>query len=113
MNSGFGIMGLLAATSLAALLAAPFALAQGKSGGDKALGQYLSSECITCHQVSGKSVGAIPPIVGWPEDQFLAVMAAYQKKDRDNTVMQTIAAKLSDDEVAALAAYFGALKPHK
>ncbi|MGL4637209.1 MAG: c-type cytochrome [Beijerinckiaceae bacterium] len=89
------------------------ALAQGTAKGDKELGQYLSSECVTCHQLSGKTVGSIPPIVGWPENQFLAVMAAYKNKDRDNNVMQTIAGKLKDDEVAALAAYFGALKPQK
>jgi cytochrome c553 len=78
--------------------------------GDKAFGEYLSSECVTCHQISGKSVGAIPPIIGWPTDQFLAVMNAYKNKDRDNNVMQTIAAKLKEDELEALAAYFGSIK---
>ena len=34
--------------------------------GDKALGEYLSSECVTCHQITGRYEG-IPPIVGWPE----------------------------------------------
>jgi cytochrome c553 len=84
-------------------------LATGTSRGDKAFGEYLSSECVTCHQISGKAVGAIPPIVGWPEDQFLAVMAAYKNKERENNVMQTIAAKLKDDELAALATYFGSI----
>jgi cytochrome c553 len=103
----------LAVTAMSVILGSVPALAQGAVKGDKALGQYLSSECVTCHQLSGKSVGAIPPIVGWPEDQFLAVMGAYRNKDRDNNVMQTIASKLKDDEVAALAAYFGALRPNK
>jgi cytochrome c553 len=78
--------------------------------GDKAFGEYLSSECVTCHQISGKAVGGIPPIIGWPIDQFLAVMNAYKNKDRDNNVMQVIAGKLKEDELAALAAYFGSLK---
>jgi cytochrome c553 len=92
---------------LSALFFSPALLAQGS---DRAFGEYLSSECVTCHQISGKSVGNIPPIIGWPQDQFIAVMNAYKRKERDNNVMQTIAGKLKEDELAALAAYFGALK---
>jgi cytochrome c553 len=77
--------------------------------GDKALGEYLSSECATCHQLSGRYQG-IPPIVGWPEASFVAIMNEYREKQRSNPVMQTIAAKFSNEEVAALAAYFGSLK---
>lgn len=81
------------------------------ASGDRALGEYLSSECTTCHQVSGRQQGGIPAIVGWPEDQFVAVMHSYQQKHRENVTMQTIAARLSPDELAALASYFGSLKP--
>ena len=77
--------------------------------GDKALGEYLSSECVTCHQLSGRYQG-IPPIIGWPEASFVEIMNEYRDKRRSNPVMQTIAAKFSNGEVAALAAYFGSLK---
>jgi cytochrome c553 len=78
---------------------------------DRAFGEYLSSSCVTCHLPSGRQVGGVPAIVGWPEDQFVAVLGSYRSKDRDNEVMRTIAAGLKDDEIAALAAYFGSLKP--
>ncbi len=81
------------------------------AGGDKAFGEYLSGECVTCHLPSGRQVGTIPAIVGWPEDSFIAIMQSYAKKERDNQVMQTVAAKFKDDELAALATYFGGLKP--
>ncbi|MGL5448211.1 MAG: c-type cytochrome [Rhabdaerophilum sp.] len=81
--------------------------------GDKAFGEYLSGECVACHQKSGRVVGGIPAIVGWPEDQFIAVMHSYQKGDRENQVMRTVAGKFKEDELAALAAYFGSLKPQK
>jgi cytochrome c len=80
-------------------------------GGDRELGQFLSSECVTCHLPSGQKVGGIPAIVGWPEESFIAVMHSYARKERDNQVMQTVAVKLSEEELAALAAYFGSLKP--
>jgi cytochrome c553 len=61
---------------------------------------------VTCHQLSGRYQG-IPPIVGWPEQSFVEIMDEYRAKRRSNPVMQTIAGKLSADEIAALAAYFG------
>jgi len=80
------------------------------ASGDRELGQYLSSECVTCHQLSGRFQG-IPPIVGWPETSFVQIMNEYRSRKRQNPVMQTIAGKLSPEEIAALAAYFGSLRP--
>jgi cytochrome c553 len=82
----------------------------GLAAGDRALGEYLSSECVACHQLSGRNQG-IPSIVGWPEASFIEIMNEYREKRRSNPVMQTIAGKFSNDEVAALAAYFGSVKP--
>lgn len=73
---------------------------------DRELGQYLSSECVTCHRPSGANAQGIPKIAGWPEDQFIAVMNAYKDKQRDNPVMQTMAGRLEAGDIAALAAYF-------
>jgi cytochrome c len=80
-----------------------------QAAGDRALGEYLSSECVTCHQPTGQNQG-IPPIVGWPDESFIAIMDEYRKKTRSNPIMQTVAGRFSDEEVAALAAYFGSLK---
>jgi len=83
--------------------------ATGAVAGDRELGAYLSAECVTCHQITGQETGAVPRITGWPDDQFVAVMNAYKHKRRDNPSMQTIAGRLAADEIAALAAYFGAV----
>jgi cytochrome c553 len=99
-----------AAKRLVLALAAGLASAPAEAQGDKALGEYLSSECVTCHQLSGRYQG-IPPIVWWPEQSFVEIMEEYRSKKRNNPVMQTIAAKFSKDEIAALAAYFGSVKP--
>ena len=67
--------------------------------------EYLASECTTCHQASGGDDG-IPSIVLWPEEDFVIAMHAYKDKVRPNPVMQLIARRLNNEEIAALAAYF-------
>jgi cytochrome c len=77
---------------------------------DVAFGEYLAGECVTCHRKDGQDKG-IPSIIGWPTDQFVAVLQSYKMKDRPNQVMQTITAGLGDPEMHALAAYYASLKP--
>lgn len=77
--------------------------------GDAALGAYLAAECTGCHQASGRQQGGIPAITGWPQEQFVAVMRAYRAKERQNAAMRAVAARFSDAELAALAAYFATL----
>lgn len=77
--------------------------------GDAEYGEYLSSECTTCHQASGGDDG-IPSIVLWPEEDFVIAMHAYKNKDRPNPVMQMMAGRLNTEEIAALAAYFATLE---
>jgi cytochrome c553 len=97
--------GVAAAAVLAAACLTP------ATASDVELGRYLSSECVTCHG-QARSNGAIPDIYGMPESTFVDVVKAYREKRLANQVMQTIATRLSDEEIAALAAYFAtARKP--
>ena len=73
--------------------------------GDPEFGEYLASECTTCHQRSGADEG-IPSITQWPEQDFVIAMHAYKQKIRPHPVMQMMAGRLSEEEIAALAAYF-------
>lgn len=73
--------------------------------GDPEYGEYLSNECTTCHQAEGGDAG-IPSIVYWPEEDFVVALHAYKNKTRAHPVMQMIAGRLNDEEIAALAAYF-------
>ena len=92
-------------------VAAALSTEPARAAGDKALGEYLSSECAACHQTSGRRVGGIPAIVGYPADQFIALMGAYRDKHRENQLMRTIAGRLTQEELLALAAYYESLKP--
>lgn len=77
--------------------------------GDSEYGEYLSSECTTCHRADGADEG-IPSIVLWPEEDFVIAMHAYKEKTREHPVMNMVAGRLGDEEIAALAAYFSTLE---
>lgn len=77
--------------------------------GDPEYGEYLATECTTCHQVDGEYDG-IPVITGWVTEDFVIAMHAYKREIRPHPVMQMMAGRLSDEEIAALAAYFNALE---
>lgn len=81
-----------------------------KLTGDPEYGQYLSGDCVTCHQVTGHADG-IPSIVGWPKDAFIRALFEYKTNIRTNEVMKLRVANLGNEEIAALAAYFATLKP--
>jgi cytochrome c len=76
--------------------------------GDVEYGEYLAQECLTCHQREGTDKG-IPAITGWPQEDFVVAMHAYKQRLRPHPVMQMVAGRLSDEEIASLAAYFAGL----
>ncbi len=73
--------------------------------GDPAYGEYLSGECAGCHQDSGANDG-IPAITNWPVEDFVIALHAYKSGIREHPVMEMMAKRLTDDEIAALAAYY-------
>jgi cytochrome c len=79
------------------------------AGPDIELGRYLASECMTCHRTA-TATSTIPNIFGLPEPHLTVVIKAYRDKKLPNPVMQNIAGRLSDDEIAALALYFSTTK---
>jgi len=78
--------------------------------GDVEYGGYLATECVTCHQMSGRADG-IPSIVGWPNNAFIRALFEYKTNVRSHQVMQNMTVNLGNEEIAALAAYFATLEP--
>lgn len=76
-----------------------------KIEGDPAYGAYLSNECMTCHRMDGTDEG-IPSIRRMSAEKIEAELRAYKEKRRPNPVMQMIAGRLTDEEIASLVAYF-------
>ena len=78
----------------------------------KALGQHRSRGCTTCHRIDGRDIG-IPPIVGQDVDTFIKTLSFYKNGKRTNPVMVSVTQALSEEDMRALALYFGSLPKPK
>ena len=75
---------------------------------DPAYGEYLAGECVTCHSPDGADRG-IPSIIGIDAEGFAYIMQSYRNKELENKVMQLVAGRLDDEQIASLAIYFSSL----
>jgi len=98
------VIALTAATFLVVLATCRGAAARP----DIEFGRYLASECMTCHRAT--ATGTIPNIFSMAGTTFAEVMKAYREKRLPNAVMQTVASRLIDEEIEALAYYFATTK---
>ena len=72
------------------------------------VGKHLAQECTTCHRIDGTDNG-IPSIVGLDPEYFAGTIGFYQRGERTNQAMMSVAQSLDDEQVAALAAYYASL----
>ena len=93
---------------LAVSLGAPSFAAAGDYAKRASYGRHLAQECTGCHRIDGVDNG-IPSIVGWDPERFLTTLRFYQAGARTNPVMVSVAKSLDDEQIQALAAYYGSL----
>lgn len=68
----------------------------------------VAEPCAGCHGIDGTSVGpATPTIAGLTKDYFIISMNEYKSDKRPSTVMGRIAKGYTEDEIKAMAEYFG------
>jgi cytochrome c553 len=99
----------------AALLAAPLFVAVTSAVADErtlALGRHLAQECSSCHRIDGTDNG-IPSIVGQDPQAFAETIGFYRTGARTNAAMASVAQSLDDEQIRALAAYYGSLPKPK
>lgn len=97
----------LTAVGFTTFATAPLA---GDDARSKAYGKRLSPQCTTCHRIDGTDNG-IPSIAGWPAEDFVFVLRAYRDGGRIDPAMAAAARKLDENQMKALASYFGSLEP--
>jgi len=92
---------LLVASLISCVFAAPV------MAGDAAAGKTKSAMCTACHGADGNSmVPTFPKLAGQNESYIIKQLHEFKSGKRKNDVMAPMAAPLSDDDMANLAAYF-------
>jgi cytochrome c553 len=99
----------LISTVLLAVLS--LAQAQDAKPGSAAAGEKKAAMCIGCHGIKGyqasfPEVHKVPMISGQGAKYIAASLAAYKKGDRKHPTMRSIAASLTDQDMADLAAFY-------
>lgn len=81
----------------------------GGSNITKAGNEKAATVCAACHGANGVSVAAHIPNLARQKAAYLeAQLGAFKEGSRKNEIMNAIAAQLSGDDIASLAAYFAA-----
>lgn len=73
-------------------------------------GAYLAGNCANCHGTLGTSQGAMPSLAGLNAAYISDQMRQFRDGKRAATLMHQIAKGYSDEQIAAIAAYFAAQK---
>ena len=80
------------------------------AAGNAANGKILSAQCTICHGEDGKGGGPNPPIVALDAARFTAALNDFKSGKRKYPIMEMMAKKLSDQDIADLASHFDTLK---
>lgn len=101
-----------AAVLRTAMLAIVSVLAMPLShAGDAIKGKEKSAMCAACHGADGNSASPdFPKLAGQHEDYIVRALTDYKAGKRKNPIMMGMAAPLTKDDVADVAAYFSAQK---
>ena len=83
-----------------------------QAAGNAAAGEKIvTGVCAACHGVDGNSVITTNPKLAQQHPEYIAKqLANFKAGDRKNAVMSGMAASLSPEDMANVAAYFGAQK---
>jgi len=85
--------------------------AAGQNQGDADAGRHKSSMCAGCHSIPGyktayPSVYSVPKLDGQHAPYIVSALRAYKSGERQHPSMRAIAASLSDQDMADLAAFY-------
>ena len=102
---------ILFTAAVTAALISPWAAAQGAPAGDAAKGRQKTQMCTGCHGIEGwrtafPEVYHVPRIGGQHEAYLVKALQEYKSGERGHPSMRAIAASLSDQDMADLAAYY-------
>jgi cytochrome c553 len=94
------------------LIAGLCLLGTAHAAGDVDAGKAKSASCAACHMADGNSAAPMfPKIAGQHAAYAVKQLQEFKSGDRVDATMNPMAAALTDEDIADLAAYFGAQEP--
>jgi cytochrome c553 len=91
------------------LLAVLCAITSAQSAGNATAGKAKADDCAECHGANGEGTEG-PRLAGKSETELLKAMQDYKSGKRSDAVMKALLSKLSDQDLADLAAYYASQK---
>ncbi len=84
------------------------------SAGDVERGERISTTCIACHGPGGVSQipAMYPSLAGRDADELASLLKQYRDGEIQEPQMTPQATRLTDEDIADLAAYFAAQEPN-
>lgn len=97
---------------LAIILMSVGLASMAQAGGNAAAGEKIvTGVCAACHGADGNSVITTNPKLAQQHPEYIAKqLANFKSGERKNAIMPVLAAALSPEDMANVAAYFGAQK---
>lgn len=74
------------------------------------LGEQLPLTSFFISAARGARLPGAPKLVGPVQDNLVAALTSYRSKARTTELMNTVAAKLTDADIADVSAYFSAIQ---
>ncbi|WP_102109532.1 c-type cytochrome [Oceaniglobus roseus] len=82
-----------------------------QDGGDPAEGKKLAGMCRTCHGIDGYAKIPVAPHIGGEQAAYIVrQLTAFHEGTRQNEMMSVVAASLSEQQIADLAAWYSSQK---
>jgi len=95
---------------IVAVAALGLGFSPAQAAGDAAAGKVRAATCGACHGANGISSNDMWPNLAGQKEGYLALqITAFRDGTRKNPMMAPMAAGLTDQDIANLAAYFSSL----
>ena len=95
-------------TALAACLLAAAGAAQAQS--DPLQVRSWAAGCASCHGTNGQAQSGNEPLAGVNKDEMLKKLLDFKRGAKPATIMHQLSKGYTDDQLAAIAAWFAAQK---
>ena len=93
------------------LMSGLLALAASAAQAEVAQVKVWAAACANCHGTNGRAQTGMPALAGTSKEETLKKLLEFKAGTRPATIMHQLSKGYSDEQLAAIAAWFAAQKP--